>query len=289
MKQLLKLTIISTILITLSCQQNEVDNGEINSEEGTAEQLNDSYSDYENQDFIRLLEEGDDYEVNRDIATMESLCGDADFKNIYEYNGELGPSRDFVLKHSPSVGAICKSNTPGGAKYCSGTLISNDLFLTANHCIDKRSVGNYVAFNYQYKSKGNLDTQAFYKIIEIVEQGRKNKIDYAIVRLEGNPGERFGFAKTSLEEQSESEELTIIQHPRGRPKEIEAGDYKNISNKWILYTNLDTEPGSSGSGIIDSKGNLVGVHTNGGCKRNNTGANHGMNMITIAKYSSIIN
>ena len=92
----------------------------------------------------------------------------------------------------------------------------------------------------------------------------------------------FGYLKISDTEPKIDEMLTIIQHPRGRPKEIEAGYFVKNSGKWMSYSDLDTEPGSSGSGVINNNGELVGVHTNGGCDENG-GVNYAMNIKSISK------
>lgn len=242
---------------------------------------------FDNPLFIVQIEEGEKYKVVDTVFT-ESICVNPDFLNIFEYDGSLGPSIQFVKNHSYPTGAISRTNRQNSfGKFCSGTLISENLFLTASHCCGSNLVGKYVAFNYQLKNQNQLETQRFYKIIQIVEHGYKKNIDYAILKLEGNPGIDFGYLKISDTEPIIDEMLTIIQHPSGRPKEIEAGFFVKNSGKWMSYSDLDTEPGSSGSGVINKNGKLIGVHTNGGCDENG-GVNYGMNIKTISKYSDII-
>lgn len=306
MKQLRSAILISTVitLTFLSCKDKASFTGgnSGNTSESTNEisELQDSiqklkaefvniYSDFDNKRFLKQKEEKDKYVVDINLP-KESLCGKADFSGIEEYQGNLGPSREFVQRHSRPVGAISIDNKQNSLnKYCSGTLISNDLFLTASHCIDKNTVNRYVAFNYQLDNQNNLRTIDYYKIIEIIEQGYVDDVDYAIIRLENNPGRIYGFTQLSNRTLDEGEELTIIQHPDGRPKEIEAGPFKRSFNRWMQYTDLDTEAGSSGSGVLDSNGMIVGVHTNGGCDAySSDGANHGMNINTIEKFSTTV-
>lgn len=248
-----------------------------------------AYEALENKAFLEQINAKGQYKVKKPPFS-ETLCGKSDLKNIYEYNGEHGPTQEFVLGHATPVGAICSSNQQNGlSKYCSGTLISENLFLTASHCIDNQSIGQYVAFNYQLTSPNTLGQQFFFKIIEIVEQGYQDYIDYAIIKLEGAPGKQFGFTSLSISEPNIGDLVTIIQHPAGRPKQVEAGKFIFSFERWISYEDLDTEEGSSGSGILNSKGEIVGVHTNGGCDPySGGGANNGMNIKAIISNSSTI-
>ena len=81
--------------------------------------------------------------------------------------------------------------------------------------------------------------------------------------------------------------LTIIQHPSGRPKMVDVGHKLGEAQKYMQYGDLDTEPGSSGSGVLDQEGLIVGIHTNGGCSVS-SGANSGVLMTEIAKASPVI-
>lgn len=255
--------------------------------------LIDKYSKEQNGDFLRQMNLKRKYEIDRkniNLKKHETHCGKSDFKNIYEYKGELGPSRKFVLKNATPVGAISTTTHQNGLnKFCSGTLISENLFLTACHCIDGKSTNDFVVFNYQLGSDRKLEKQYFFKISEVLELGYDYNIDYAIVRLDGSPGNQFGYTPVSLYNFQEGESLTIIQHPNGRPKEIEAGHLNKIIDQWITYNDIDTDHGSSGAGILNSNGELVGIHTNGGCDPySSDGENVGVTINKISQFSKVI-
>ena len=55
----------------------------------------------------------------------------------------LGPSSGFVQANKGSKGAM--ETSPTGGKFCSGSLISSNLFLTAGHCVDASAVGEFVS------------------------------------------------------------------------------------------------------------------------------------------------
>jgi V8-like Glu-specific endopeptidase len=59
------------------------------------------------------------------------------------------------------------------------------------------------------------------------------------------------------------------------------------STSYLRYGNLDTLGGNSGSGILDSAGRVVGVHTNGGCTSSG-GTNSGVRIARIRAASSVL-
>ena len=82
--------------------------------------------------------------------------------------------------------------------------------------------------------------------------------------------------------------LCIIGHPAGLPKRIEAGPCSDIVGNQIRYNSIDTLGGNSGSGILNPNGEIVGVHTNGGCDQPAIGHNHGVRIGAIIPASPII-
>ena len=58
-----------------------------------------------------------------------------------------------------------------------------------------------------------------------------------------------------------SDVVNIIQHPRGRPKEVAIQDNRIVkADRVILHYSCDTEPGSSGSPVFDNQWRLVALH-----------------------------
>ncbi|GMM86715.1 FG-GAP-like repeat-containing protein [Pseudoalteromonas sp. MTN2-4] len=242
----------------------------------------------ENENFLRKLDDGNNYSVKRQLP--ESICGVDDLQHVERYNNRYanwGYTQNYVDTQQRSVGALKNraSNTAGS--YCTGTLISNDLFLTASHCVDSNVVNDVVAFNYQLPSNSNtVRTQQFFDVTEIVEDGAdlNGRLDFAILRLDGNPGNTFGWKSVQT---SVPGDVMIIQHPRGEAKQTDAGTDVVVSGNRVLYGDLDTEPGSSGSGVLNRAGEIIGVHTNGGC-RATSGRNSGYTIAGITAVSSVL-
>lgn len=230
--------------------------------------------------------------VNFDVS--ESICGTSNLQHVNEYDGSRGQPVEFVAKYEPSVAAMARLTPPKDGiqsapltrKYCSGTLIAPDLFLTASHCLGSTVTNDYVVFNYQ-KLRGSADLAEpdHRKILAVVEDG--GRLDYAILKVEGNPGHLYGYKHVRLNPVENNHLITIIQHPKGNPKMVDVGHKLREQNEYMRYGNLDTEPGSSGSGVLDQNGDVIGVHTLGGCYATG-GSNAGVLMTHIARVSQVI-
>ena len=228
--------------------------------------------------------------LDEDPATGEvdqsSICGptnDAQFVN--SYNGTLGPTVAFVQANKGSKGAMETTATSG--KFCSGSLISTNLFLTAGHCVDAGTVGEFVSFNFERAANSTaLLPQTHVRVTAVVEDALGG-VDYAIIRLAGTPGATFGIAPVAAADAAVGAAITIIGHPAGQPKQIEAGTVASRSGDFLRYGNLDTLGGSSGSGILNSAGQIVGVHTLSGCTANG-GTNSGIRIARIRAVSSVL-
>jgi hypothetical protein len=269
----------------------------------------------------------------------EAIC-DAwdDSQKVEHYDGSLGVPTDFVAAHQSPVGnLVWNSNLktiyqdPGnvnhpmtgeGRRYCSGTLIADNLFLTAAHCFDPmpqsssdvkvpRKNGTnepisreeiaknmHVSFNYQENVAGILRAETIVPVEGFVEDGwggadGENGVDYAILRLFGNPGQAFGHMRIATQDVPGNGMLCIISHPQQdnnrNIKRIIGGPVFAVeppTGRKIIHR-LDTEVGSSGGPILESpQGPLVGIHTNGGCLTH--GYNYGMRIGALLEVSPIL-
>lgn len=253
-------------------------------------------------------------------ALIESICGATDDSQpVEQYDGTLGVTQAFVNDHQRSVGQIQWNDNlaaiytnPGnvsGERWCSGTMITDDLFITAGHCFDQTGGGwqrpringtsniipsteiatnMHVNFNFQVDAAGNPRPVTQFAITQLVEY-RLGGLDVAILRLAGNPGATWGRAALSTTDAAAGDMLCIMGHPLGVPKRIEAGPALAPSGNQIRYDDIDTQGGNSGSGVLRaSDGRIVGIHTNGGCgpsSPNGTAANFGQRIVAAIAAS----
>ena len=250
-------------------------------------------------------------------AILETQCGSTDDSQpVEQYDGTLGVSTGFVaglqsrvgqLQWNSNLGAIY--DNPGnvsGVRWCTGTMISHNLFLSAGHCFDQSGggwsrprvngtnnvispqeiAGNmHVNFNYQVDPDGNLRPEVQFAVEELIEY-RLDGLDFAIVRLAGSPGSSFGIGAVAGQDAHVNDMLCIIGHPAGVPKRIEAGPLTSLSGNAIRYNDIDTLGGNSGSAIWQSpSAQIVGVHTNGGCTTSGAGSNFGVRVDSLLDAS----
>jgi V8-like Glu-specific endopeptidase len=160
---------------------------------------------------------------------------------------------------------VCRLNLPAGAG--SGFLIAPDLVLTNHHVLpDEDSAKVAVAeFNYQVDWDGTMEPVRRFTCDPTFFHSNK-ELDYAIVRVNGAPGDLYGFVDLGKRaEATVNDFVSIIQHPNGGPKKIAFTDNKvsAVFNDLVQYS-TDTEPGSSGSPVFNQDWELVGLHHRGG-------------------------
>lgn len=243
----------------------------------------------ENPAFLDKLSDPENYSIYLLPVNEESICGSQnDLQSVETYDGRyssLGFDVRFVQLNSPSTGALRRSTFT----YCSGTLIAADLFLTASHCVDTQvTAGDIVVFNYQNDPQGSPRPIHAFPITEVVEDGAGSGFDYAILRLgaDGNgvlPGEIFGFRPLTTGTPSAA---LIIQHPGGGPKKVDGGTGIAVNGHRLTYSDIDTLGGTSGSGVLNSNGEIAAVHAWGGCSSWG-GSNSGVRIHSIQNFTMV--
>jgi hypothetical protein len=183
---------------------------------------------------------------------------------------------------------------------CSGTLIDDDLVLTAGHCVEDLDdcARNAFVFDYLYEAPGVrpvLDRDDVYRCAALVMQGGVDTpegLDLAIVQLERPvvgrvPAEvaRFvgvGDAAAGGSERGAlgvGEGLWMVGYPSGIPMKVDAGGAvadTRAARMDYFVASVDAFRGNSGSGVFDEARRLMGVLTDGAEDYRNLGSCRGV-------------
>lgn len=194
--------------------------------------------------------------------------------------------------------------------FCSGTLIDDDLFLTAGHCVATPSDCETTRFVFNYvmadaDDLGVIVPDDVFDCVEIVAHENTGTVDYAILRIDRSATPRFRpvpirTAGEPLPVESDPRVfgLVTIGHPDGIPQKTAEGPEPigatGLSGAWVTDTypdyfesnidsffdvNVDSFGGNSGSGVFsfDSRGEVLfieGVLVRGNNDYEDTGPCH---------------
>lgn len=236
-----------------------------------------------------------------EISDEQSACERSQrLQDVELYDGSFGVGTSFVDRHRRAVGMLRwrsdlalryreEAGNVSGRGWCTGTLISDDLFLTAGHCLDNDDSGAWrlprekggkhlgpeelareFVVEFRYEATASSSTPSATDVVSVVrlEELRYDGVDYAILRLDGHPGLRNGVTRIASHNPLPSAPIAILQHPSAEPMKIGGGTVSAVVGSRLSYDAIDTFGGSSGAGILDAvSGKLVGIHTNGGCSK----------------------
>lgn len=145
---------------------------------------------------------------------------------------------------------------------CTGFLVGKSILLTNSHClpVNVSACPNILAeFGFETGSIGS-------EVIECVKLLKSSDdLDYALLKLRGEPGVKWGYLTLLANEESNgTNTMFVIQHPAGKVKHIAIQQCQAIMNSADsnveFWHTCDTEGGSSGSPVFDEGNNVVGIH-----------------------------
>ncbi|MBY3476087.1 trypsin-like peptidase domain-containing protein [Rhizobium laguerreae] len=215
-------------------------------------------------------------------AILEAIQGSDDMEMV----ADLGEN-DFLRRLSAPVGRLAIKNDDR-VIYCTASLIASDRILTNHHCIDKVSASSAASLQLNYLTAGSKVGVENYRV-NMAPIETSATLDYAILSVEGNPGQKWGTVKFSSVDPGPSQSLFIFHHPGGFAKHLSRGRCSS-GNPAIVGNDLrhvcDTLGGSSGAPIFDNDTRLVvGLHNRA---LNLGNANSGIRISALATKSSFI-
>lgn len=151
------------------------------------------------------------------------------------------------------------------ASGCSGTLIGDDLVLTAGHCVSTASECASTRFVFQYakasaSSLETISTADIFSCAGVVARAITPSVDYAVVRLNRSASPRFTPAPVRRSSSSlvTGARVAVIGTGSGVPFKIDSGGMvRDPSNGVSFEVNTDTFSGNSGSAVYELDGYSV--------------------------------
>ncbi|MGC1428092.1 MAG: trypsin-like peptidase domain-containing protein [Albidovulum sp.] len=211
--------------------------------------------------------------IERDISQhFEKISGGADFLPA-----------SFLEKGAKAAAAVCRINLPGGSG--TGALIgARGFIMTNNHVIASIDEARDATAEFHFEEGRTsvlvpLDPDRYFTT--------SVELDYTVIGCD--PAAMAEIEPIALLRSpatvTRNEKVNIIQHPKGRKKEVALHDngVKRVKDKVIWYT-TDTEPGSSGSPVFNNAWDLVALHHAGWFEPDGTTTNEGVRMAAIVSH-----
>lgn len=178
------------------------------------------------------------------------------------------------------------------AANCSGFLVSEDVLVTAGHCIKTEADCRSYKWVFDYKMDAakqdsmKVASNNVFSCSRIIARSLDNmtKDDYAVIQLDRKSDRRpLTFRRSG--KVATGEAVVVIGHPSGLPTKIADGaNVRSHAGKYFV-ANLDTYGGNSGSAVFNQRtGEVEGILVRGendyiqgpnGCMVSNECANDG--------------
>lgn len=157
-----------------------------------------------------------------------------------------------LVTWSPRLGEV--------VPFCTGTWMSTTDIVTANHCVDDSAIADDVA----YVVRSDVRSDKALTVRRSILVAREEEHDLALLRADAPPS--HATAILSHVEPQAGDPVSAMSNPTGLWWTYTTGIVSAVRKKsindmdaWWVQTTVPVGPGSSGGGLFDAEGNLLGV------------------------------
>ena len=209
-------------------------------------------------------------EIEKGESNPESRIEITDNECFEKIIGRNGLKRvEWLSKGVEKAKSVCKIHTADG-DVGTGFLVEGGFIFTNNHVLGSASVAQYSKVEFGYDSS---DTSSVFYELDHTQFITSDTYDYTKVKVDDTHSkiklDHWGELQLIDIPPQKNDALIIIQHPKGRQKEIAFSDGGNSIWEHRLHYKVTTEPGSSGSPVFDINWNVIALHHAGGNLRIN--------------------
>lgn len=205
---------------------------------------------------------------------------------------------------------------------CTITMVSNSCAITAGHCLDFTRLRKEVEFKVPRSTRFGVrvssdkynryyidDSDSTYKVQAENRKDNILKSDWAVIKIKPNrktgkyPGQQYGYFEmnTNPNDININDKISSISYGTlsrfdknksfGSTQRMAYGSLKNIFTAKTIQEffmhDIDTMPGSSGAAILNSRDEVIGIHSAGGCKER-SGYNSGTLLFQSLEFLNAI-
>lgn len=233
-------------------------------------------------------------------GTSQSVCGSMTSLTSAGVTRSIGPFSEELLRRVRSATGVLhfNSDTPTSVqqrRYGSAVMIAPRFALTAAHNLDPNIVlgtpvtginspsdmCRWTHFDLGFVQPNGTDPVPLvnghegqsYACVRVVSYA-PGGLDVAVVQLSGTPGITWGYLPVATDTARIGRPVLLVGTPAGLALQASTGRLLGVENETLFY-DADTVGGFSGSGIVDERGTVIGVHRAGNCTDADTDASRG--------------
>lgn len=202
--------------------------------------------------------EADSFYAYEYWSQKDAVAGMVEKDRLWEYKGYL--NFEYISLETLGVQGSASFLKQPLLPTCSGFLITDELLVTASHCIkdQKDCDSHYWFFDYsldkardfRFKKEDAFSCKEIVKTKFLPKEG----IDFTVIRLDKKVLDREPLKFRSSGKVSNDQELVMIGHPLGLPKKVTKNGYVWHNDSTHFFSaNLDAYSGNSGSPVLNAQ------------------------------------